>query len=76
MVLMVSKNGKTYFIKEMTNVGVSIKKNKENKFMICLDDRPEPIATYSNWEKANSAMGEIMTAYEKSYKFAIIEPND
>jgi hypothetical protein len=76
MVLMVSKNGKTYFIKEMTNTGVSIKKSKENKFMICLDDRPEPVAIYSNWEKANSAMGEIMTAYENDRKIAVIEPND
>lgn len=76
MVLIVSKNGKYYYIKEMKSTGVSIKKNKENKFMICLDDRPEPIAIYSNWEKANSAMGEIMTAYEEDKKFAVIEPND
>ena len=76
MVLIVSKNGKYYYIKEMKSTGVSIKKNKENKFMICLDDRPEPIAIYSNWEKANSAMGEIITAYEESKKMVLIEPND
>lgn len=76
MVLVVSKNRKYYYIKEMKSTGVCIKKNKENKFMICLDDRPEPIATYSNWEKANSTMGEILTAYEENKKIAIIEPND
>lgn len=76
MVLMVSKNGKYYYIKEMKGTGVSVKKSKDNKYMICLDDKPEPIAIYSNWEKANSAMGEIMTAYENSHKFVVIEPND
>lgn len=76
MVLLVSKNGKYYYMKELTNTGICIKKNQEGKFLICLDDRIEPVATYSNWEKANSAMGEIMAAYEKGDKFAIIEPND
>lgn len=76
MVLVVAKAGKTYYIREMNNVGISIKKNKENKFMICLDDRPEPIATYSNWEKANESMDIITQAYGKDEKFAVIEPND
>ncbi len=76
MVLVVAKAGKTYYIREMNNVGISIKKNKENKFMICLDDRPEPIATYKNWEKANESMDKITQAYGKDEKFAVIEPND
>lgn len=76
MLLLVSKNGKYYYMKELSNAGIAIKKNQENKFMICLDDRVEPIATYSNWEKANSAMGEIMTGYEEDKKIVVIEPND
>ncbi len=76
MVLIVSKNGKYYYIKELTNIGICIKKNQEGKFLICLDDRVEPIATYSNWEKANSAMGDIITAYEENRKMISIEPND
>lgn len=76
MVLLVTKNSKYYYIKELTNTGICIKKNQENKYLICLDDRVEPIATYSSWEKANNAMDIILTAYEKDEKFAIIEPND
>lgn len=76
MVLVVAKAGKTYYIREMNNVGISIKKNKANQFMICLDDRPEPIATYKNWEKANESMDKITQAYGKDEKFAVIEPND
>ena len=76
MVLLVTKNGKYYYMKELSNTGIAIKRNQENKFMICLDDRPEPIATYSDWEKANSAMGEIMTGYEEDKKIVVIEPND
>ena len=76
MILLVCKNGKNYYVRDLSNTGVSIKKNKENKFMICLDDRVEPVATYSNWEKANNVMGEIILAYEKNEKFVAIEPND
>lgn len=75
MILIVAKNGKIYYMKEMTGAGVSIKKDKENKFMVCLDDRTEPIAIYKDWEKANNAMGEIMKGFEED-TFAVIEPND
>ena len=44
--------------------------------MICLDDRPEPIAIYSNWENANNSMEIIAKSYANSEKFAVIEPND
>ena len=76
MILIVAKEGKMYYLREISGVGISIKKNNENKFMICLDDRPEPIAIYSNWENANSAMEIITKAYSNSEKFAIILPND
>ena len=76
MILVVAKEGKIYYVKEITGIGISIKKNNENKFMLCLDDRIEPIATYNNWENANNAMEIITKAYGNSEKFAVISPND
>lgn len=76
MILVVAKEGKIYYLKEITGIGISIKKNKEDKFMLCLDDRVEPIATYSNWENANNSMEIITKAYANSEKFAVILPND
>lgn len=76
MILVVAKEGKIYYIREITGVGIGIKKNKANEFMICLDDRVEPIATYKKWENANAAMEEITKTYGNSEKFAVISPND
>lgn len=76
MVIIVAKEGKIYYEREITGIGISIKKNNENKFMICLDDRSEPIAIYSNWENANNSMEIIAKSYANSEKFAVIEPND
>ena len=76
MVLVVAKDGKTYYIREINNTGISIKKNKAKQFMVCLDDRPEPIAIYNNWESANESMEKIIKAIEKDEKFAIVKPND
>ena len=76
MILVVAKQGKIYYMKEFTGTGVSVKKNKENKFLIYLDDRREPIAIYSKWEKANETMGKITEAYAKTDRIVIIEPND
>ena len=76
MLLVVAKEGKIYYIREITGIGISIKKNKEDKFMLCLDDRVEPIAIYSNWENANNSMELITKAYGNSEKFVVISPND
>lgn len=75
MILTVAKEGKIYYIKEFTGTGITIKKNKENKFLLYLDDRAEPIATYSTWEKANTAMDLITQTYAKRESIVIIEPN-
>jgi hypothetical protein len=76
MLLIVAKQGKIYYIREINGVGITIKKNNENKYMICLDDRVEPIATYTKWENANMAMDEISKAYANSEKLVVISPND
>lgn len=77
MILVVAKEGKIYYIREITGIGISIKKSEDNKFMLCLDDRIEPIATYKKWENANSAMEEITKTYACSTnKIAVISPND
>ncbi len=76
MVLVVAKSGKTYYIREMSKTGVQVKKNSENKYMLCLDDRTEPIAIYNSWQKANESMEKITESYGKDEKFAVIEPND
>ena len=76
MILVVAKEGKIYYIREINSIGIGIKKNKANEFMICLDDRVEPIATYKKWENANIAMDTITQAYAKSEKIVVISPND
>ena len=75
MILVVAKEGKIYYMKEFTGAGISIKKNKENKFLLFLDDRTEPIAIYSTWEEANESMDIISQTYAKSEKIAVIKPN-
>lgn len=75
MILIVAKDGKTYYIKEMTGAGIFVEKNEENRFLICVDNRIEPIAIYKDWENANIAMGEIMKGFENN-TFAVIKPND
>lgn len=76
MLLVVAKTGKIYYAKEVTGMGISIKKDNNNKYMICLDDRVEPIAIYSNWENANNSMEIITKAYCNDEKIAVISPND
>ena len=76
MIIVVAKEGKIYYIREISGIGIGIKKNKATEFMICLDDRPEPIAIYKKWENANAAMEEITKVYGNSEKFAVISPND
>lgn len=77
MILVVAKEGKIYYIREINSIGIGIKKNKANEFMLCLDDRVEPIATYKKWENANAAMEEITKTYAFSTnKIAVISPND
>ena len=77
MILVVAKEGKIYYVREITSVGIGIKKNKANEFMICLDDRTEPIAIYKKWENANAAMEEITKTYSKTTnRIVVISPND
>lgn len=76
MLLVVAKTGKIYYAKEVTRMGISIKKDNNNKYMLCLDDRVEPIAIYSNWKNANNSMEIITKAYCNDEKIAVISPND
>lgn len=76
MILTVAKDGKIYYIKEFINTGISVKKNEENKFLLYVDGRDEPIAIYSNYEKANKTMDDISQAYAKGDKIVVIEPRD
>lgn len=79
MIIVVAKEGKIYYVREITGMGISIKKSEDNKFMLCLDDRTEPIAIYKKWENANNAMEEITKTYANTVHgngIAVISPND
>lgn len=76
MLLVVAKGEKMYYIKEFTGTGVSICKNKEGKFLLWLDDRDLPVATYKKWESANLSMQTIAEAYINGDKAVQISPND
>lgn len=76
MIIVVAKEGKIYYVKEMTGQGIAIKKSKDSKYMLCLDDKVEPIAIYKNWENANNILDTITRAWGSNEKFAVIPPND
>lgn len=77
MITIVVKNkDKIYYIKDFANQGISIKQGEENKYLLQLDDRIEPIAIYDNVENLNYVMLQIMTAIYKENKMICFPPRD
>lgn len=76
MTIVVRNKEKIYYIKDFSNQGVSIKQGENNKFLLQLDDRVEPIAIYDNVENLNFVMLQIMTALYKGNKMVCFPPRD
>lgn len=74
--LVVKNNEKIYYIKHFNGEGLSIKQGENNKFLLQLDDRVEPIAMYNKAENLNFIMFEIMEAIYKDKKIICFPPRD
>lgn len=76
LTLIVKNNDKIYYIKNFEGQGLSIKQGENNKFLLQLDDRVEPIAIYDKAENLNFIMFEIMEAIYKDKKIICFPPRD
>lgn len=76
MIIVVRNKEKIYYIKDFNNQGISIKQGEQNKFLLQLDDRVEPIAIYDNVENLNFVMLQIMTALYKGCGMICLPPRD
>lgn len=74
--LVVKKDNKIYYIKDFNGQGLSIKQGENNKFLLQLDDRVEPIAIYDKVENLNFVMLEIIEAIYKECKIIFFPPRD
>lgn len=77
MITLVAKNkNKIYYIKDFTGQGISIKQGEDNKFLLVLDDRVEPIAIYENVENLNYVMQQIFEGIYRERKIVYFPPRD
>lgn len=74
--LIVKQKDKIYYIKDFSGQGLAINQGENNKFLLQLDNRVEPIAIYNKVENLNLVMFELMEAIYKGKKIFCFPPRD